>query len=271
MIARRDLTVRVAERADLSPTCFRLVLETAEELAALPGQFAMVTCGASFDPLLRRALSLAGVTRRGAVTRAEMMVKTVGRGTAALRALPVGAEARLLAPLGNSFDLTPVAGARLALVAGGIGLPPLLFAAERLAAAGAAFDLFAGAATAAELLEVERCRAATAAAGGELVLATDDGSAGEPGFVTAALERRLDGGRRYGRVLACGPNPMLAALTRIARVRGVPAELSLEEPMACGVGVCLSCVVELADGRFAATCKEGPVFAVERLAARWWP
>ena len=63
---------------------------------------------------------------------------------------------------------------------------------------------------------------------------------------------------------------MLAALTRLARERGLPAELSLEEPMACGVGVCLSCVVELADGRFATSCKEGPVFPVERLAERWW-
>jgi len=270
MIARRDLAVLLAERASLSPTCFRVVLEAVEEISAEPGQFGMVACGTSFDPLLRRALSIAGVARRGGASLVEMMVKQVGRGTAALRELPVGSAVRLLVPLGNCFDLTPVAGSRLGLVAGGIGLPPVLFAAERLAAAGVAFDLYAGAASGAELLEVERCRAAVAAAGGELVLTTDDGGAGEPGFVTTALERRLDGGRRYGRLLACGPNPMLAALTRIARARAVPTELSLEEHMACGVGVCLSCVVELADGSLAASCKEGPVFPVDRLAARWW-
>ncbi len=271
MIARRDLAVRVAERASLSPTCFRLVLETPGEISAHPGQFGMVACGSSFDPLLRRALSLAGVTRRAGATRVEMMIKEVGRGTALLRALAPGAELRLLAPLGNGFDLAPVEGARLGLVAGGIGLPPVLFAAERLAGAGVAFDMYVGAATASEVLELERCRAAAAQAGGELVVTTDDGGAGEPGFVTAALERRMDGGRRYGRLLACGPNPMLAALTRLARERAVPAELSLEEPMACGVGVCLGCVVELADGRYVASCEEGPVFAVERLAQRWWP
>jgi dihydroorotate dehydrogenase electron transfer subunit len=271
MIARRDLMVRVAERADLSPTCFRLVLETSEEIAAVPGQFGMVTCGAGFDPLLRRALSLAGVSGHGGRTRVELMVKRIGRGTGVLGAMTAGSELRLLVPLGNGFALAPVEGARLGLVSGGIGLPPLLFAAERLAATGAAFDLFAGATSAAELLEVERCRAAVAAAGGELVLTTDDGSAGERGFVTAALERRLSGGGGYGRLLGCGPNPMLAALTRLARERGVPTELSLEEPMACGVGVCLGCVVELADGSFAASCKEGPVFSVDRLAARWWP
>ncbi len=270
MIARRDLPVRLAERASLSPTCFRLVLETREGISAGPGQFGMLACGASFDPLLRRALSIAGVARRGGATLVEMMVKEVGRGTAALRALPPGSELRLLAPLGNGFDLTPPAGGRIGLVAGGIGLPPVLFAAERLAVAGVAFDLYAGAANASELLAVERCREAAGTVGGELVLTTDDGSAGESGFVTVALERRLDGGRRYGRLLACGPNPMLAALTRVARERGVATELSLEEHMACGVGVCLSCVVELADGSYAASCKEGPVFAVERLAERWW-
>lgn len=271
MIARRDLTVRVAERADLSPTCFRLGLETSEEIDAVPGQFGMLTCGVGFDPLLRRALSIAGVSRREGFTRVEVMVKEVGRGTNLLRHASVESKLRLLAPLGNGFTLIPVEGVRLGLVAGGIGLPPLLFAAVRLAVAGVAFDLFAGAANGREILEAERCLAAVDAVGGELILTTDDGSAGERGFVTAALERRLDGGRRYGRLLGCGPNPMLAALTRIARERSLPAELSLEEPMACGVGVCLGCVVELDDGRYVASCKEGPVFSVDRLAARWWP
>jgi len=270
MIARHDLNVRVAERANLSPTCFRLALQTSEAIDAVPGQFGMVACGTGFDPLLRRAISIAGVSRRNGATLVELMVKQVGRGTGALRDAAAGSELRLLAPLGNGFTLDPAAEARLGLVAGGIGLPPLLFAAERLAATGVAFDLLMGAASATELLEVERCRDAVNSAGGELVLTTDDGSAGEPGFVTAALERRLDGGRRYGRLLGCGPNPMLAALTRLARERGLPTELSLEEPMACGVGVCLSCVVELEDGRFATSCKEGPVFPVERLAQRWW-
>ena len=263
------MAVRVAARTDLSPMCFRVILETSEEIDPVPGQFGMLTCGTGSDPLLRRALSIAGVSRRDGVTRVEMMVKQAGRGTGLLRKVSLGSELRLLAPLGNGFTLTPVEGIRFGLVAGGIGLPPVLFAAERLAARNIAFDLFVGAATSAELLDVERCRAA--AGDGELVLATDDGSAGEHGFVTAALQRRLDGGRTYGRLLACGPNPMLAALTRLARERALAAELSLEEPMACGVGVCLGCVVELEDGNYAASCKEGPVFSVDRLASRWWP
>jgi dihydroorotate dehydrogenase electron transfer subunit len=269
MIARRDLTVRVAERSELSPTCFRLILTARERVVAVPGQFGMLACSSGLDPLLRRAFSLAGVECAGEESRIELLVKEVGKGTGLLRRAPLGAELRLLAPLGNGFDLA-AAQSPLALAAGGIGLPPVLFAAEVLARAGVRFDLYLGANIAAELLEVERCRLAAAAVGGELVLATDDGSRGEAGFVTAALARRLGAGRSYTRVLACGPNAMLAALARLAAEHGLAAEVSLEEPMGCGVGVCLGCVVELADGRFVPACKEGPVFSASRLAPRWW-
>jgi dihydroorotate dehydrogenase electron transfer subunit len=266
MIARRDHRVRVIARRDLSPTCFALELLTAEPLEAVPGQFGMLTCGEGLDPLLRRAFSLAAVRRHGAGSIVEMLLKEVGRGSGALRRLAEGAALQLIAPLGNGFTLAAPSTPPVALVAGGIGLPPVLFAAERMAVVGAPFDLYVGATTAAELLLVERCRAA---AGDRLVLATDDGSAGEHGTVVAALERRLDAGTSYARVLACGPDPMLRAAARLARRRGLDAELSLEEPMACGVGVCLGCVVELADGRYVPSCKEGPVFRAADLAARW--
>jgi len=226
----------------------------------------MLTCGESLDPLLRRAFSLASVRPAGDGAVVELLVKAVGRGTAALRRSAEGAALQLIAPLGNGFTLAAPGTAPVALVAGGIGLPPVLFAAEAMAAGGAPFDLYLGAVSAAELLLVERCRAA---AGNRLVLATDDGSAGERGTVVAALERRLEEGSRYERVLACGPDPMLRAVARLAQQRGLEAELSLEEPMACGVGVCLGCVVELADGRYVPSCKEGPVFRVADLAARW--
>jgi dihydroorotate dehydrogenase electron transfer subunit len=268
MIARRDHVTRLASRSELSPTCFRLELALGSPFDAAPGQFGMLACGDGLDPLLRRPFSLAGVRSgvEGAVV--ELLIKEVGKGTAFLRRLPPGSELRLLAPLGNAFTLA--GGGRLALVAGGIGLPPVLFAAERLAASGGSFDLFVGAATAAEVLEVDRCAAAAGTAGGELVVTTDDGSRGERGFVTSALAARVAAGRRYARALACGPTPMLASLTRLARETGLDAELSLEEPMACGVGVCLSCVVETADGYRVPTCTQGPVFPLSGLAAEWW-
>lgn len=267
MIARRDHRVRVLSRRDLSPTCFALELRSDGLLEAVPGQFGMLTCGDGLDPLLRRAFSLAAVRRDGDGTVVELLVKEVGRGTAALRRVAAGGTLWLIAPLGNGFTLADPGTAPIALVAGGIGLPPVLFAAEAMAARGARFDLYLGATGAAELLLVERCRAAVGA--GQLVLTTDDGSAGEPGTVVAALARRLDGGTSYARVLACGPDPMLVAVARLARQRALDAELSLEEPMACGVGVCLGCVVELADGHYVPSCKEGPVFRAADLAARW--
>lgn len=270
MNARHDLAVRVLACVDLSPSCYRLELAAHEPLEAVPGQFGMLSCSDGLDPLLRRPFSIGGVKRRGEVTVIELWVKEVGRGTGLLRRMPAGRELRLLAPLGNSFPLEAEPGGRLALVAGGIGLPPVLFAAETLAAAGRAFDLYLGAATGAELLEEKRCRTAAYAVGGEFVAATDDGSAGESGTVVAALERRLNAGRAYARALACGPNPMLAALADLGRGYSLPVHVSLEEPMACGVGVCLGCVVELADGNRAPSCKEGPVFPAERLAERWW-
>jgi len=270
MIARRDLRVSVAARDELSPTCFRLTLTSTDTLVAEPGQFGMLTCGDGFDPLLRRAFSFASVARRGNQTAVELLLKEVGRGTGRLRRLGSGETLRLLAPLGHGFALDVAEGERLALIAGGIGLPPVLFAAEVLATRKTPFDLYLGAARAAELLELERCAAATAAVGGEFVLATDDGSRGERGVITAALARRLASGRRWARALACGPNPMLKAFARLAHESGIEAEMSLEEPMACGLGVCLGCVVELADGRVVPSCQEGPVFPASRLAARWW-
>ena len=100
--------------------------------------------------------------------------------------------------------------------------------------------------------------------------ATDDGSAGEAGFVTAALERRLAAGRRYARALACGPNPMLRALARLARERGTRAPSCRSRSRWRAASGCASvCVVELADGRLVPSCKEGPVFPAARLAARW--
>ncbi len=271
MIARRDVPARLVERRELSPTCFSLLLATMERLPAEPGQFGMLSCGQGLDPLLRRPFSVAGVRPLGSGWGVELLVKEVGRGTAWLRRAPLGTILELLAPLGHGFNLEAAASTRAALVAGGIGLPPVLFAAERLAETGAPFDLFLGAATGDELLEIKRCRAAAGAVGGKLVLCTDDGSVGEPGFVTTALARRFAAGQRWERVLACGPDPMLQALARWSVTEGVVAELSLEEPMACGVGVCLGCVVELADGRRVASCKEGPVFEAARLAARWRP
>lgn len=223
----------------------------------------MVGVGLGADPLLRRPFSVAGVTPTGAGAQLQLLVKEVGKVTSLLRSMPLGSEIHVLGPLGRGFDLR-TAGSRPVLVAGGIGLPPILFAARELRRQGIEFAFFYGASSEPELLlrqEIEEL------ASGHAVFCTDDGSFGESGLVTEVLRKKWQSS--YSHLLACGPNPMLHAVAGLAREKGVAAELSLEEPMACGVGVCLGCVVRLADGTYAPSCQKGPVFRATELAERW--
>lgn len=263
MDIRVDQKAVLVARQSLSPSCFALELACRSTFPAQPGQFVMVGVGSAADPLLRRPFSVAGVRPKEGGTVLELLVKEVGKVTAMLRSLPLGSELAVLGPLGRGFDLE-AAGPRPVLVAGGIGLPPVLFAARELRRRGIEFAFFYGASSQPELLlrgEIEEV------ATGQVVFCTDDGSFGESGFVTEVLRKRWQDGA--SRLLACGPNPMLRALAALGREKGVEAELSLEEPMACGVGVCLGCVVRLADGSYAPSCQRGPVFRATELAERW--
>ena len=104
---------------------------------------------------------------------------------------------------------------------------------------------------------------------GDTVLASDDGSLGEKGFVTQALARRIEAGTRYARVYACGPMPMFAALAKVVGPAGIPAEFSTEAEMGCGFGACLGCVIMGKDGP-QRVCREGPVFAADEVAWEGW-
>ncbi|MGC8915385.1 MAG: dihydroorotate dehydrogenase electron transfer subunit [Thermoanaerobaculum sp.] len=262
MGSRRFGRTVVVERTELSPTCFRLRLSCPWELAAKPGQFVMLGATDAADPLLRRPFSVAAVNAVPGGCEVELLVKVVGKVTATLRSLPAGSPVWILGPLGRGFDLAAV-GPRPVLVAGGIGLPPVLFAARELSRRGVRFDFFFGAVSEGELLLRDTVAQVTS---GRAVFCTDDGSFGEKGFVTEVLGRHFG---NYSRILACGPNPMLRAVAALSREKGVEAELSLEEPMACGVGVCLGCVVRLADGSYVPSCQQGPVFCASELAERW--
>lgn len=257
---RVDQRAVVTERRELSPACFSLDLFCRLPLLAEPGQFVMLGASPGADPLLRRPFSVAGIAESG--TRVRLLVKEVGKVTAMLRSMPVGSEVWVLGPLGRGFDLA-ASGPRPVLVAGGIGLPPVLFAARELARQGFFFDVFYGAATGDELIAREELRETVT---GKTVFCTDDGSFGETGLVTEVLRRYW---HDYTSILACGPNAMLRAVACLAREKGIEAELSLEEPMACGVGVCLGCVVPLADGTYAPSCQKGPVFRASELSERW--
>ena len=196
----------------------------------------------------------------------ELLIKTIGAGTAALEELAEGSAVRLLGPLGNAFGVSDLPrGSRAAIVAGGIGAAPFPLLLKALARSRASR---ATSTSAVETSASSRSgRASTESCAGETVLASDDGSLGEKGFVTEALARRLDAGSSYARVYACGPMPMFAALAKVVAKAGVPAEFSTEAEMGCGFGACLGCVIPGTEKPFIVTCSEGPILAPEKI--RW--
>jgi dihydroorotate dehydrogenase electron transfer subunit len=228
----------------------------AELAAARPGQFVMIRGAWGRDPLLPRAFSLMSVAPASGT--ADILAKTVGRGTALLeRALP-GAEVDVLGPLGTTFP-APDPDCVDLLVAGGVGLPPLYMQGELAAArrlVGRSEMLYGGRATK-DLVLLDEMKAMGLA----LHLTTEDGTVGAKGLVTRVLEARLDAyrGKRV-RVMGCGPNAMLWAAARIAREREVPCFISLEEQMACGIGVCLGCAIPARSRPYRYVCSNGPVF-----------
>jgi dihydroorotate dehydrogenase electron transfer subunit len=167
----------------------------------------------------------------------------------------------VLGPLGRPF-IPPADPVGCVLVGGGYGTAPLFFLAGELRARRCRVDFVIGAATAARLLDAMEAKRL----GHSLTVTTDDGSAGRRGLVTDPLPDLLER-TGAGRVYACGPMPMLAAVSRVAATAGVPCQVAVEEQMACGTGICFSCVLPVrgngeaaGEARMARSCLEGPVF-----------
>lgn len=235
--------------------------------SATPGQFvnllAMPGGFTGFDPLLRRPLSIARLRReQGEIT---VIYRALGRGTRLLAQAVPGQRLDLLGPLGLSFP-DPARGAgTLALVGGGLGIPPMIAAAEWAQAAGRPAVALVGARSADLLAGADLLRET----GVSLTITTDDGSAGERALVTAPLAAALTGetitsgppaGGRVDEIWACGPEPMLRAVKALAAQHGVPCYLSLERYMACGFGVCIGCTVPRAGSPgYLKCCVDGPV------------
>jgi len=223
-----------------------------------PGQFVQVRAAAPGTFLLRRPFSvhLADRTRPGLGT-ISIVFEVTGPGTAALAGARVHDQLDLIGPLGRAWT-APRAPAPCLLVGGGYGAAPLFLLAERLRGAGCRVDMVLGAATATRLLKPVDAKRHVAT----LTLTTDDGSAGARGMVTDVLGRGLArAGAGGGVVYACGPMAMLAAVARAAAAAGVPCQVAVEERMACGTGICYSCVVPTVGGAMVRSCVDGPVFA----------
>lgn len=220
-----------------------------------PGQFYMLRGDWGADPMLPRPLSILGDDPAGGTLR--FLLKVAGEGTRRLFDLEPGQKVTGLGPLGNPFPREGATASRpVALVGGGVGVPPLVYLAEALAREGRALLFLQGARTKEDLVCMDELRALGVAP----AVTTEDGSAGQRGLVTAPLAAALDRGAVA--VYACGPEGMLKAVAGLCAGK-VPSHLSLEARMGCGYGVCLGCVVPvLRDGArvYERVCQEGPVF-----------
>lgn len=233
----------------------------------LPGQFVEVRIDGSPSTFLRRPISINFVDCEA--NELWLLVHVVGEGTRTLSLLQEGAKVNVVLPLGHGFTLPELADnttasrasepldSRYLLVGGGVGTAPLLYMGQQLAARGSAVAFLLGGRTSADLMQLDLFRRF-----GDVYLTTEDGSAGETGFVTQ--HSLWSSGASFTRICTCGPKPMMVAVARLAREKGIPCEASLENLMACGLGACLCCVEDTVDGHLC-VCQEGPVFDTARL------
>ncbi|TWT35836.1 Dihydroorotate dehydrogenase B (NAD(+)), electron transfer subunit [Posidoniimonas corsicana] len=269
----------VLENEQLARGTYRMRVNAAAIAERIvPGQFVMVRVAGQADPMLGRAFALYDVVRddAGQAVALDFVYVVHGKLTTALAACAAGRTVELWGPLGNGFD--PIQCDRRILVAGGIGYTPFLAAGkESLGAARYGAPLRDGG----QAAEVVMCYGVRTAdllagepafrgAGFDLRVASDDGSVGHHGLVTDLLEAALDeSADRRVQVDCCGPEPMMEAVAKLCLQRGTPCRVSLETPMACGIGICFSCVAKVrqpeGDWDYKRTCVEGPVFDAAKI------
>lgn len=217
--------------------------------AAKPGQFVNIACGEGH--LLRRPISICDAM--GGTLRIVFQVR--GEGTAWLAHQKEGAELDVLGPLGHGFDY-PTSG-KVLVVGGGIGVPPMLYAAKAAPNGAVAAVGYRNQSAAILLRDFEE-------AGCPVKVASDDGSIGYHGYVDAMVKEYLEEDKSISAVMACGPRPMLKNVYLTAKKYGVPCHVSMEERMGCGIGACLVCACSV-DGYYKHVCKDGPVFSAEEV------
>lgn len=243
-----QIKARVKSNSKLMPGTWLVWLD-APAIAGLarPGQFVMVRCGESHDPLLRRPLSIHRVDNTGGVA---LLFEVVGRGTSWLSQRAPGDFVDLVGPLGNGFSMKPAAD-QLLLVAGGIGIAPLAFLAQEAAGLGRTVTVLQGAQRASLLYPGSQLPN-----GISIVKATEDGSEGRKGLVTDLVGEFAG---HADQVFACGPVCMYKAMARLDCLKEKSVQVSLEERMACGVGACYGCTLKTRLGP-KQVCQDGPVF-----------
>ena len=248
-----ERTVTIVSNERSTDDYFRLVLRAPEITPLIqPGQFAHLRILPMKDAVLRRPFSIFQADG----DTFSILYKTVGKGTHVLSRMGPGEELNVIAPLGNGFTIPEPGTETPLLVAGGYGMAAMYLLAQRSPQKGI---VFVGGRRRVDIL----CEEEFGKIGWEVRPTTEDGSHGEQGLVTGPLVAELQRDTDNRKLFACGPTPMLKAVGRIAEDFHVPAELSMDEHMCCGVGVCLACVIRVKSGdgwEYQRTCTEGPVF-----------
>ena len=220
-----------------------------------PGQFANILVDQSQSIFLRRPFSIHTVDYQKNII--SILIKEVGGGTRSLAHSPIDSYLSVIFPLGNGFSL-PVSPEKILLVGGGCGVAPLLYLAQVLNRDLNDISILLGARSVNDLVELDQYSLY-----GKLFTTTEDGSHGQKGFVT---DHSLFGAdlNHFNRIYCCGPEPMMKAVAAKAKQQSVFCEVSLENTMACGFGVCLCCVTETIQGH-KCVCSDGPVFNINQL------
>ncbi len=247
---------KVVENTALNSTNYLIKVKSESELPAIkPGQFANVEIKDAEEIFLRRPFSIFEVNHEE--NTLSMIIKILGRGSEKLTKIRVDSIISLVFPLGNGFTF-PEPNDKILLIGGGSGLAPMLFLAKEAGLPVKNVDILIGARTSKDHVDVNYYSQY-----GNLHFATEDGTLGAKGFVTQhpVFTSNL---KDYNKIYACGPDGMMKAIAKEAKAAGVFCEVSLENLMACGFGVCLCCIEPTNKGN-QCVCTDGPVFNVNDL------
>jgi dihydroorotate dehydrogenase electron transfer subunit len=253
-MTKRIEDLRIIDNKQLAKDFYVLELKCESDISHLrPGQFVQVKVDGSQDTFLRRPISIHDVDYQN--NTIKLLIQVVGKGTDAMSKLSKGDFLNIIYPLGNSFSI-PSRGQIVLLVGGGCGIAPLLFLARDLKAKGFVPVIILGFRNKDRVIEIDDYKLV-----GEVFVTTEDGSMGEKGYVT---DHSILKSQRFDKVYCCGPESMMKAVAQFAKTNKVNCEVSLENLMACGIGICLCCIVDTTKGNLC-TCTEGPVFNINDL------